>query len=139
MANKIKLTPKRKVKFLEHLAELGNVTDSAKLIGVSTVCLYQHKKDDPEFHAAWEAAADIGVENQIDECRRRAFEGIDEPIVYQGQITAIKKAYSDTLAMFLIKARRPEYRERMIDIPQEGKFSLTINTDGTGEVKNSDG
>ena len=129
MANRIKLTAKRKAKFIEYLSELGNVTDSARRVGISKVCLYQHKKDDPEFNEQWEAAADIGVENQIDECRRRAFEGIDEPIVHKGEITNHKKSYSDTLAMFLIKARRPEYRDKtQIDLNASGKFELVIDT-----------
>lgn len=55
----------------------------------------------------------IGGTALEDEARRRAFEGFDKPIVHQGVITDTVKEYSDTLAIFLLKAHFPEkYRER---------------------------
>ena len=39
--------------------------------------------------------------------------GVDEPVFYQGAQCGAVRKYSDTLLIFMLKARRPEkYRER---------------------------
>ena len=43
--------------------------------------------------------------------KRRAIDGVEEPVYYRGQKVGTKKWYSDTLLMFLLKKLRPEYRE----------------------------
>ena len=44
---------------------------------------------------------------------RRASEGTLKPVFYQGKMCGEIREYSDTLLIFLLKARRPEtYRER---------------------------
>lgn len=54
-------------------------------------------------------AAVLGLE---DEAHRRAFEGVDKPVFYQGDECGTIREYSDTLAIFLLKAHNPEkYRE----------------------------
>lgn len=43
---------------------------------------------------------------------RRAREGVDEPVFYQGDECGSVRKYSDTLAIFLLKGAMPEkYRE----------------------------
>ena len=45
---------------------------------------------------------------------RRAFEGTDEPVYYKGEECGSVRKYSDTLAIFLLKAHAPEkYRENI--------------------------
>ncbi len=90
-----KLTAEKKRKFLELLAELGNATHAAEGIDVTRQCLYNARKNDPEFAEAWGAAHDLGNESLEDIARQRAKDG------------------SDTLLIFLLKGARPEkYRER---------------------------
>ena len=44
---------------------------------------------------------------------RRAREGVDEPVFYQGEHCCNVRRYSDTLLIFMLKARKPDvYRER---------------------------
>ncbi len=120
MANRIKFTDRARTQFLEVLARTCNVTHAARSAGISRSRVYDIRMEDAEFAAAWDAAEEIAVDSLEGEARRRALEGIDEPIVYQGEIqrdgdgkpVTIKK-YSDTLAMFLLRSHRPEkYRER---------------------------
>ena len=73
---------------------------------------------------------EIGIDNQIDECRRRAFRGVSKAKFHKGKVVGFEKVYSDTLAMFLIKAHRPEYRDKMdLGLGTEGTLHLHINTD----------
>ena len=64
----------------------------------------------PLFEEASEDAAD----SLEAEARRRAVEGVEEPVGwYKGQAGGVVRKYSDTLLIFLLKGRRPElYRER---------------------------
>ena len=80
--------------FLKKLAMTANVSESAEAAKVDRTTVYQWKKEDPAFAAAWEAAIEISC----DELEAKAFERA--------------KRKSDTLLIFLLKAHRPErYRE----------------------------
>ena len=69
-------------------------------------------KRDQEFKVAWEEAIQNHVESLEAEADRRAYHGLDHPVIHQGKITAHYKEYSDLLLMFRLKALAPEnYRE----------------------------
>ena len=56
-----------------------------------------------------ENAADLLEE----EARRRAHDGVDEPVWFQGVQCGTVRKYSDTLLIFLLKGAKPDkYRER---------------------------
>ncbi len=143
-----KLTPEKLAAFCAVLAETCNVGKACKAIEISRVTAYEWRKTMPEFAARWDAAMKVGVTALEDEAHRRAFEGVPEPVVHQGQFTelweevrdeegepvqgddgkpllrrkldeqgapmvASVRKYSDTLAIFLLKAHSPDkYRER---------------------------
>lgn len=66
----------------------------------------------------------VGVSALEDEAHRRAFDGVDEPVFYKGEDCGAVKKYSDTLAIFLLKAHAPEkYRERQ-DLTVKGTLTL---------------
>jgi hypothetical protein len=126
--------PKWARPFLEALATGVTHTTAAKLAQVSRTTPYRLCDQDPDFTAAYKQALDAGADMLVDEVRRRAFEGVDEPVIYQGQmqgswvdgegrpasaedegarfIPLTVKKYSDNLLMFLVKARRPEFRDK---------------------------
>ncbi len=106
-------TPENRAAFLESLGETANVTASAKLTELSRVALYAWKAEDAEFSAAWEAALDLGSDALEDEAIRRAREGTLKPVFYKGEECGLVREFSDTLLIFMLKARRPErFRER---------------------------
>jgi hypothetical protein len=107
----MELTPEKRTAFIAVLADTCNVTAAAAAIGVSRQALYNRREVDAEFAAAWQAAEKLGVEGMKDEIKRRAFKGVLEPVFYQGTECGSIRKYSDTLAMFLIKAHDPAYRD----------------------------
>lgn len=112
MAN-TKMTPEKKAKFLAVLADCGNVTRAAESAGVNRVSMYQRRTKDKRFAKQWDEAAAIGAARLEDEARRRAVEGWEEPVFYQGEQCATVRRYSDTLLICLLKAHHPEkYAER---------------------------
>ena len=53
------------------------------------------------------------VPNLEDEARRRALQGVEKPVFREGRQVGTVTEYSDTLLIFLLKARRPEkFRDR---------------------------
>lgn len=110
----MKLTPERLTAFCAALAETCNVGKACKAVGIARQTAYEWRSEIPFFADAWDKAMKVGVSALEDEAHRRAFEGIDEPIVHQGVVMNTKKAYSDTLAIFLLKAHAPEkYRDNI--------------------------
>lgn len=94
--------------FLLSLSECGNVTQAAKDAGIARLTAYRHRDRDPRFADAWDDAIEEAVDRLEAEARRRAIEGVDEPVFYKGKPVGRVKKYSDTLMIFLLKAHRPE-------------------------------
>jgi len=106
------LTPVKRAAFLSVLAECCNVGRACAAVGITRVCAYEWRSKDPAFTKAWEQALQIGLSALEDEAHRRAFEGVDDPVFHQGEQCATIKKYSDTLAIFLLKAHNPDkYRD----------------------------
>ena len=113
MPNRIKLTPQKKEKFLAILRECANVTHAADSIGMSRAYMYEVRAGDPEFAASWDQAVESSLDDIESALRKRAVEGVDRPVFYQGEVCGHVKEYSDTAAIFLLKGRRPDvFRDR---------------------------
>jgi hypothetical protein len=128
----MKLTPEKLAAFCSALAETGNVSKACKAVDISRYTAYQWRQDNPEFVKGWDAALNAAVYAMEDEARRRAFEGTVEPVHYMGDRVDTIRKYSDTLAIFLLKAHAPEkYRERsQLDIgnANDKPFEVTDTT-----------
>jgi hypothetical protein len=111
MSARTQLTPKKKANFLKHLAKHGNVSAAALASGTRRASWYEHKAKDPEFSQAWDDAIEISTDLLILELRRRAYKGTRKPVFHQGIRCGSVREYSDSLGMFLVKAKRPEYRD----------------------------
>ncbi len=118
-----------KPKFLKALAESGNVRIACEVAVVDRVTAYEHRKSDPEFAKGWSVALNESADVLEAEARRRACDGVDEPVIHQGQLMGVfvnadgqivqadtpgatkipltVKKYSDTLLIFLLKGIRP--------------------------------
>ena len=124
-----KVTPEKRAKFLSILAECGNVTRAAEESECGRIMLYKIKSQDEEFSAAWEEAAEIGAKRLEDEARRRAVEGWQEPVWYQGDQVGTVRKYSDTLLICLLKAHHPEkYADRQKnDTTVRGELGVSLD------------
>ena len=69
--------------------------------------LHERRAADPAFAAAWDDALDGAMDAIEEEARRRAIEGTEEPVFYQGKQIGRVRKYSDALLMFLLRAHRP--------------------------------
>ena len=107
------LTPQKKAEFLDHFKTSGNVTVSARAVGMSRQAVYIWINDDPDFAANFENAKEEALDIMEAECRRRAEMGILRPVFHQGAVCGEIREYSDTLMIFFLKGNRPEkYKDR---------------------------
>jgi hypothetical protein len=118
---RLRLTKARQAGFLKALADTGSVTAAVAVAGTSRSRVYELRKVDPTFAAAWEEAEEVAVDELEAEARRRAVDGVPEPLVSAGKIVrdddgqpiAIRR-YSDALLLALLRAHRPPRRERSV-------------------------
>jgi hypothetical protein len=123
----MKFNATRRKRFLELLAQTGNVTRSAEAVGVARQNIYAAREADPEFRKLWDEAIDSAIDDLEGEIFRRARDGTPEFVVSAGRVLTVPdpenpngppvpltvRKYSDTLAVTLLKAHRPEkYRDR---------------------------
>jgi hypothetical protein len=128
--HKFRITGRRSRRFLEALAETGNVT-AAAAAGISRGGAYDHRQIDEAFAAAWAEAEQVAADKLEAEAWRRAVDGVSEPVISMGKLVRDEndqpvtiRRYSDNLLALLLRAHRPEkFRERA---PHEhtGTFSL---------------
>ena len=104
--------------FLADLAENCNVSHAARLAGVDRSTAYRHREESAAFAAAWDDAVEDGIEALELSLRRRGMET------------------SDTAAIFLLKAHRPEKYRDAVKVTGSGKNG-EIEHAVAGEVKHS--
>jgi len=129
VANRTKFTLEKREEFLRLLVDnAGNVSEACAAIGISRRAAYDYRESDSKFRAAWDDAIQVTTEALEKEIYRRAHEGTDEPVFYQGKMCGEIRKYSDTLAMFILKGRKPEkYRENLkAEIGGPGGTPFTI-------------
>lgn len=118
-------TDRARETFLATLAECCNVTEACRAAHIGRVTAYEWRAAEPDFAAAWESAVDEAADKLEREAWRRAVEGTDKPVTFQGTITATYKEYSDRMLELLLKAHRPDkFKER---VANEHSGSMTLN------------
>ena len=95
---------------------------------------HYHWLKDEAYAQAFKTAQLMAGNKFEDEVYRRAFNGIDKPLVYQGQISKDEngnpvtvKEYSDLLAIFALKGLFPDkYRDNQAGISFKGPSQINI-------------
>jgi len=82
-------TRERRVRFLDHLAFMGNVRAAAARVGVSHETAYRARRQDAAFAALWDAALVHARSYGESQLATRALDGVEVPIVYHGEVTYV--------------------------------------------------
>lgn len=109
----------------------GNVSRACETCQISRVAVWNKEKTDPTFKTRLDEARKLGIEVLEEECVRRAFEGVEEPVgFFQGVSYEVRTNYSDTLIQFLLRGNKPEkFRERTENI------NMNLNLDLAGRLE----
>lgn len=113
------VTPEKDWKdtFLKSLVLYGTVTAACKTAGVSRQTAYRHRQSDEDFALAWADAEEQSTEELEREAINRAING------------------SDTLMIFLLKARRPEKYRENVKIEHSGTVRQDLSGMSTEELR----
>lgn len=107
-----KLTEKDREVFLEAYSRTGSVCAAAKIGDFHVAAHYDWLKSCPGYPERFQEAHQKAIEVLENEARRRAVDGVKEPVFYKGQVVGEISRYSDVLLMFLLKGVAPaKYRE----------------------------
>lgn len=93
--------------FLALLRETGNVSAAARAAGTCRSRCYEWRRRDQAFANAWADALEEAADRLEMEAFRRAVDGVGEDRFFQGRAVGEVTRYSDSLLMFLLRARRP--------------------------------
>lgn len=100
-------------KFLELYADTGQLHLACEGAGVSPGAAKQYIKEHPEFAELCDELLEAFRDRLEDEARRRAVEGVEEPVYQQGALVGSKQRYSDALLIALLKRhRKREYSDQ---------------------------
>lgn len=110
---------RHKKAFLESFRQHGNVTRACRETGVGRSTVYAWQEHDQDFSFAFRVAEEEATEHLEEAAYERAVKGVaqETPIFHRGKHidTVVKTEYSDTLLIFLLKARAPEkYRDNIL-------------------------
>lgn len=119
-----RLSLERRRLFLRAFASRGIVLDGCKAAGVSRATVHYWRDSSEWFSELYDMALEEAADRIESEAIRRAVDGYDEPVIYQGMPTTIVDAetgeqrqltvrkYSDALMALVLKGARPDkYRE----------------------------
>jgi Homeodomain-like domain len=130
-------TATAKAAVLKRLAEGSSITDAAKAIGRSRRTLHEWRDRDAKFASDWADVLECGADELEAEARRRAVDGVEEPMVSAGKLVCTVRKYSDTLLLALLRAHRPEKFGRPTiaasaeaEAPEGGKVVVRFKIDG---------
>jgi hypothetical protein len=93
--------------FLAAYASCGSVKRAAKAAGVSREAHYDWKRRHPEYAEALELATEMGADALEDEATRRGQLGVLEPVYQGGEKVGVKRRYSDSLLLAMLRGIRP--------------------------------
>jgi hypothetical protein len=119
-----KFTPRARELFLQVLEDTCSPKQAAAACGISRRLAFEYKQNDAEFRSRWDKAVEVALDSLLDEAYRRACIGVQEPVIYQGQVSTARdpesgeerpltvRKHSDRLLEVLLKFR---YGEQMAD------------------------
>ena len=125
--------------FLRALRSHGLVNSAATTAGVTKRTVDRLRESSAEFDYAVETALEEAADELELEARRRAVEGVEKGVWYQGEEVGTELQFSDTLLTTLLKAKRAdEFAERK-QITGAGGTPLTVVVRTFGESPDAAG
>ena len=90
-------TLERQRKFLAAFAVCGNVTEAASTVPCGRETVWEWRQSFPAFAKLYADAHEDALDRLEEEARRRAVDGVLEPVVSAGKVVTTMRKYSSTL------------------------------------------
>jgi len=102
--------------FIEALAKFGTISKACEVSKLCRGTIYMWRKEHPEFKARFDAAIAAFGERLEDEAVRRAHDGWEEPVFYQGVVVGSIRKFDSNLMVKLLEANIPDKFRPKTDI-----------------------
>ena len=126
---------RRQDAFLAAFEEAGTISAAAKACKMNRRLHHTWMAKDEEYVQKFCESQEVANDKLEDAARKRAIDGWEEPVFYNGEIVGSKPRYSDQLMGILLKGNLPhKYKERYehsgdAQNPIEVNFDLTTLSD----------
>ena len=130
-----KTTPEFKAAFIGMLGHLPNITAVCRLMGIDASNIHRARKKDEEFDTQVKVAVEEGYDMIEEEARRRAVDGVLEPVFHQGEQVGEIRKYSDALLKMLLKGYKPKRFNpgAKVSFGDGQKVSFSFNLEGDAD------
>src|SRR4030095_9043088 len=132
-------TATQKAAFLEAYARAGTAMGAAKLSGVDDRNHYAWLQKSEQYRAQFAIAKERAAQVLEAEARRRACDGYDDPIYYNGVQVGHVRRYSDLLMIFLLKAAKPDVYRDYHSVKVQGSMTSQATITVVHEFRDSHG
>lgn len=117
-AKKTRSAARARSRFIEVLRQTANVSRAAREAGIPSSTLYRQRARFAAFARQWDEAMNEALDMLEEVLIERARDGVEKPVYYGGEQRGTVRVYSDTLGMFMLRAKRPEIYNRGTVSPQ---------------------
>lgn len=124
--------PELRVKFLEALAQTGNVRAAATWVQRTRQSAYDLRRRDADFARGWLAALVLAREEAQDRLQERAIEGVEEEVFYHGEVVATRRRYDSRLLLAHL-ARLDKIAEQIPAQRGAARFGELLDAIAAGE------
>jgi hypothetical protein len=105
---------------------MANITQACEAAGISRRVVYDWQEKDEGFSLLFNEANAIATEVLEAEAWRRGHDGIEKPVYQGGKRVGSIREHSDTLLIFLLKARAPEKYRDNVNVNHGGQIDLKL-------------
>jgi hypothetical protein len=133
MPEKPKTIAVRRAAFIVLLRQTGNVSSAARCANLAVSALYRHRANHAGFKAEWDAAVAEAVDAVEEAVMARVRDGVEKSVYYGGKEIGTVRNYSDALAMFILKSKRPEVYARMTPNMDQASEPVDAMTEAEAE------
>ena len=129
-----KFTPEVQELFLQVLEDTASPKQAAQVCGISRRLAFEYKQNDLDFRRRWEQSIEVAMDALLDEAYRRACIGVDEPVIYQGQLAMTKDAATGEDRPLTVR----RHSDRLLEVMLKFRFGdqladrLRVKVDSTG-------
>jgi hypothetical protein len=121
--------------WLAAFEELGTVTAACAAVGIGRRTVYDARQADEGFALAWHDLEEATTERMEAEAYRRAVRGVTRDVRHQGVVVGEEQHYSDTLLIFMLKARKPEMYRENVKVEHAGKLEHDLSAMSDDELR----
>ena len=118
-------TAAAKVRFLEALANKGNVRAACARVGLSAEAAYRLRRRDALFARGWSAAIVLARDHSEQVLATHALDGVEEPVFWHGEQVGTRQRY-DTRLLLAHLARLDRLTENPAAIRDAGRFDEVL-------------